>query len=115
LASSSLTLLDLMSKTSIAKTNEALLATRPIFAGDLIQEYRAELMRLAPTDDIRNYAEISLGLIVGYSNSLEACLRVAADPVGAFDEVDEELEAEMEEDEEEENENDKADEKQQQK
>jgi len=94
----SLTLLDLMAKTSIAKTNDALLATRPIFAADLLQEYRAELLRLAPPEDIRNYADISLGSIVGFSNSLEACLRVAADPVGALDELNKDLDAEADED-----------------
>ncbi|GJJ68595.1 hypothetical protein EMPS_00941 [Entomortierella parvispora] len=101
LTTGTLALLDLMSKTSIAKTNDALLSIRPIFAADLLTEYRSALLRLKPSEDIRNYAEIILGTIVGSSNSLEACLRVAADPAAALEDLNEELDEYEDEDEDE--------------
>ncbi|KAF8941292.1 hypothetical protein BGZ58_000033 [Dissophora ornata] len=93
LAAGSLSLLDLLDRSSIASTNDALLATRPIFAADLMEQFRTELLRVGDTEEIRNYAQVALGAVVGISNSLEACLRVAADPIGAIDELNEELEA----------------------
>ncbi|KAG0254350.1 hypothetical protein BG011_005812 [Mortierella polycephala] len=93
LATGSLTVLDLMSKNSIATTNDALLTTRPIFASDVLDQYRIEMVRVADSDDIKAYAQASLAATVGLSNALEACLRVAADPVGAIDDLNDELEA----------------------
>lgn len=93
LASGSLTILDLIGKNSIAATNEALLASRPIFAADILDQYRIELIRATTDDEIKGYAVASLGTVVGVSNALEACLRVAADPVAAIDELNEKLEA----------------------
>ncbi|KAF9151411.1 hypothetical protein BG015_006702 [Linnemannia schmuckeri] len=93
LASGTLTILDLIGKNSIAATNEALLASRPIFAADILDQYRTELIRVTMDDEIKGYAVASLGTVVGVSNALEACLRVAADPVAAIDELNEELEA----------------------
>ncbi|KAG0284913.1 hypothetical protein BGZ96_010763 [Linnemannia gamsii] len=93
LASGSLTILDLISKYSIAATNEALLASRPMFAADILDQYRTEMIRVTTSDEIKGYAVASLGTVVGVSNALEACLRVAADPVAAIDELNEELEA----------------------
>jgi hypothetical protein len=93
LASGSLTILDLISKYSIAATNEALLASRPIFAADILDQYRTEMIRVTTSDEIKGYAVASLGTVVGVSNALEACLRVAADPIAAIDELNEELEA----------------------
>ncbi|KAF9100776.1 hypothetical protein BGX29_006273 [Mortierella sp. GBA35] len=93
LATGSLTILDLISKNSIAATSEALLTSRPIFAADILDQYRAELIRSTTDDEIKGYAVSSLGTVVGISNALEARLRVAADPIAAIDELKEELEA----------------------
>ncbi|KAF9364420.1 hypothetical protein BGX34_001582 [Mortierella sp. NVP85] len=41
-AAGSASVLDLMDKSSIASSNENLLAVRPIFAGDLLDQYRQE-------------------------------------------------------------------------
>ncbi|KAG0359006.1 hypothetical protein BGZ54_010177 [Gamsiella multidivaricata] len=106
LAAGSLSLLDLLEKSSIAAKNEDLLTTRPIFAADVLNQYRTELLRVSKTDEIRDYAQASLTTVVGMSNALEACLRVAADPVGAIDELNEELEAQAFYDEGDENEGD---------
>ncbi|KAF9193571.1 hypothetical protein BGZ51_002859 [Haplosporangium sp. Z 767] len=95
LAAGSLTVLDLMSKNSIAATNDALLTTRPIFAADVLDQYRIEIVRVANSDDIKAYAQASLAATVGLSNALEACLRVVADPVGAIDDLNDELEAQF--------------------
>ncbi|GJJ68596.1 hypothetical protein EMPS_00942 [Entomortierella parvispora] len=94
-----LALLDLMAKASIAETNDALLSIRSIFAGNLLAEYRTELLSLKPSEDIRIYADITLDSITGSSNSLEACLRVAVDPAVALEELNGELDAEAEVDE----------------
>ncbi|KAF9909497.1 hypothetical protein EC991_008479 [Linnemannia zychae] len=104
IASGSLTILDLISKSSIAATNEALLSSRPIFAADILDQYRTELIRVTTDEEIKGYAVAALGTVVGVSNSLEACLRVTADPVEAIDELNMELEAQAIYDEEEENE-----------
>ncbi|KAF9335942.1 hypothetical protein BGZ91_010258 [Linnemannia elongata] len=100
LASGSLTILDLIGKNSIAATNEALLASRPIFAADILDQYRIELIRATTNDEIKGYAVASLGTVVGVSNALEACLRVTADPVAAIDELNEELESQAQYDDE---------------
>lgn len=91
LAAGSLSVLDLMGKNAIATTNEELLAIRPIFATDILNQFREELLR-AESDDIKMYAKRDLSVVVGISNALEACLRVAADPVAAIDDLNEELE-----------------------
>lgn len=82
-----------LSKNAIAQSNEALLNTRPIFAADLLNQYRDEYLRVAETDDAKIYAQTYLGAIVGASNALEACLRVAADPAVAAEELHQELNA----------------------
>ncbi|KAG0326829.1 hypothetical protein BGZ99_008931 [Dissophora globulifera] len=111
LAAGSLSLLQLLAKSSIASTNEALLNTRPIFASDVLNQFRVELLRVADSDTIKSYAQAGLGSVVGVSNALEACLRVAADPVRAADELNEELEAQgAYEDENDENEDEDDDE-----
>lgn len=92
LAAGSLSVLDLMGKSAIATTNEGLLAIRPIFATDLLNQFREELLR-AESVDIKTYAQRDLGVVVGISNALEACLRIAADPIAAIDDLNEELEA----------------------
>lgn len=105
LAAGSLSVLDLMGKDAIATTNEALLATRPIFATDLLNQFREELLR-AESSDIKMYAQRDLSVVVGVSNALEACLRIAADPVAAIDDLNEEMESvdSYEEDDDEDNE-----------
>ncbi|KAF9910203.1 hypothetical protein EC991_007130 [Linnemannia zychae] len=82
-----------LSKNAIAKSNEELLSTRPIFAADLLNQYRDEYLRVADTDDAKIYAQSYLGAIVGVSNALEACLRVAADPAEAYQELQQDLNA----------------------
>ncbi|KAG0335526.1 hypothetical protein BG000_007450 [Podila horticola] len=110
LAAGSLSVLDLMGKDAIATTNEALLATRPIFATDLLNQFREELLR-AESSDIKMYAQRDLSVVVGVSNALEACLRIAADPVAAIDDLNEEMESvdSYEEDDDEDNEDDDED------
>ncbi|KAG0333975.1 hypothetical protein BG004_000611 [Podila humilis] len=102
LAAGSLAILDLMSKHSIASSNDALLANRPIFAADLLNQFREELLQIEKSGngDYNNnvfegkkYAEIDLAIAVASSNALEACLRIAADPVAAIDDLNEELES----------------------
>ncbi|KAF9548412.1 hypothetical protein EC957_006628 [Mortierella hygrophila] len=103
-----------LSKNAIAQSNEALLNTRPIFAADLLNQYRDEYLRVAETDDAKIYAQTYLGAIVGASNALEACLRVAADPAVAAEELLQELNAqarfEDDNDENDEDDNDENDE-----
>ncbi|KAF9122280.1 hypothetical protein BGW39_009864 [Mortierella sp. 14UC] len=79
--------------------------SRPIFAADILDQYRTELIRVTTDEEIKVYAVAALGTVLGGFKSLEACLRVAADPVAAIDELNEELEAQaiyQEEDEDEE-------------
>ncbi|KAG0084552.1 hypothetical protein BGZ93_006157 [Podila epicladia] len=108
LAAGSLSVLDLMGKNAIATTNEALLATRPIFATDLLNQFREELLR-AESSDIKMYARRDISAVVGIANALEACLRVAADPIAAIDDLNEELEAADSDDEENYDEDDEDD------
>ncbi|KAG9327679.1 hypothetical protein KVV02_006383 [Mortierella alpina] len=94
LTAGSAAVLELMGKNSIAANNEALLSTRPIFAADVLDQYRIELLRATDAaENVKIYAETSLGVVVGISNALEACLRIAADPAGAIDDLNDELEA----------------------
>ncbi|KAF9130967.1 hypothetical protein BGW39_002431 [Mortierella sp. 14UC] len=80
-----------LSKNAIAKLNDGLLSTRPIFTADLLSQYRDEYLRVAETDEVKTYAQSYLGAIVGVSNALEACLRVAADPAVAAQELQQDL------------------------
>ncbi|KAF9932705.1 hypothetical protein FBU30_007548 [Linnemannia zychae] len=91
-------ILQIISKSSIASSNEALLASRPIFAADLLDDYRTEIIRAGAQKEVQTYAAASLGFVVGSSNALEACLRIAANPVAAVDELNEELDALEDED-----------------
>ncbi|KAK3844294.1 MAG: hypothetical protein J3R72DRAFT_438473 [Linnemannia gamsii] len=92
-------ILQVISKNSIAANNDALLNSRPIFAADLLEDYRTEMLRAGAKDNIQNYAAGSLGFVVGSSNALEACLRVAANPASAVEELNDELDALEDEDE----------------
>ncbi|KAK3828307.1 MAG: hypothetical protein J3Q66DRAFT_394604 [Benniella sp.] len=90
-AAGSASVLNLMDKSSIASSNENLLAMRPVFAGNLLDQYRQELIHLtSDEDEMKPYAETNLGLVINMSNALEACLRVAADPATAAEEFAEE-------------------------
>ncbi|KAG0029827.1 hypothetical protein BGZ82_007711 [Podila clonocystis] len=80
-----------LSKSSVATANEDLLTTRPIFMANVLDQYREEVNRLATSDDIKNYAQLKLSSVVASSNALEACLRIAADPEAAAEELDEEI------------------------
>ncbi|GJJ75983.1 hypothetical protein EMPS_08341 [Entomortierella parvispora] len=91
LTSGSHAVLGLMAKTSIASKNDDLLATRPIFATRLLENYREGLLQQPLEEDWKEYAQVNLGLLVSVSNSLEACLHVSADPVAAADGLEEEL------------------------
>lgn len=88
-----------LSKNSIAPANDDLLNTRPIFVGNVLDQYRDEVNRLATTDDIKNFAQLKLSSVVAASNALEACLYIAADPGAAAEEFNEELDAFEDEDE----------------
>ncbi|KAF9542224.1 hypothetical protein EC957_002235 [Mortierella hygrophila] len=86
-----LAILENASKTSVAATNEALMATRPIFSADVLDQYRMEILRNSgDSDAVKMYAVADLGAVVAFSNGLEACLRIAADPAAAAEEVNEE-------------------------
>lgn len=91
----------IVSKNSIAAKNEALLASRPIFAAELLDAYRVEMVRAGAKDDVQSYAINSLSLVIGSSNALEACLRIAADPAAAAEDLNDELDALEDEDEDE--------------
>ncbi|KAF9926324.1 hypothetical protein FBU30_004091 [Linnemannia zychae] len=82
-----------LSKNAIAKSNDELLSVRPIFPNDLISQYRDEYLRVADAEEARIYAQTYLGTIFGISNALEACLRVAADPAIAAQELQQDLDA----------------------
>ncbi|KAF9144484.1 hypothetical protein BGX30_012557 [Mortierella sp. GBA39] len=92
-------ILQIISKNSIAAKNEALLATRPIFAAELLDAYRVEMVRVGAKDDVQSYAVNSLSFVIGSSNALEACLRIAADPAAAVEDLNDELDALEDEDE----------------
>ncbi|KAG9072379.1 hypothetical protein KI688_000149 [Linnemannia hyalina] len=93
-----LAILENASKTSVAATNEALMATRPIFSADVLDQYRMEILRNSgDSDAVKMYAVADLGAVVAFSNGLEACLRIAADPAAAVEEANEE-EEDMDED-----------------
>ncbi|KAG9072380.1 hypothetical protein KI688_000150 [Linnemannia hyalina] len=92
-------ILQIISKNSIAAKNEALLASRPIFAAELLDVYMVEIVRAGAKDDVQNYAINSLSFVIGSSNALEACLRIAADPAAAVEDLNDELDALEDEDE----------------
>ncbi|KAG0203530.1 hypothetical protein BGX28_004212 [Mortierella sp. GBA30] len=87
-AAGSLSVLTLMGSHSIASSNDDILKARPIFSADLLDQYRRELMLLAGKNkDLKKYAQTNLAIIVSMSNALEACLNVAADPIGAAEDL----------------------------
>ncbi|KAG0214584.1 hypothetical protein BGX33_002006 [Mortierella sp. NVP41] len=84
------TILQIIPKNSIAASNEAPLDSRPVFAGDLLDQYRIEMVRAGAKDDVQKFAAGSLGLVVSTSSALEACLRIA-DSIAAVEDLNEEL------------------------
>ncbi|GJJ69736.1 hypothetical protein EMPS_02084 [Entomortierella parvispora] len=82
-----------LSKASIPASNDDLLKTRSFFVADILDQYREEVNRLGTTDDVKNYAQLSLSSVVASSNALEACLRIAANTDVAVEELNEELDA----------------------
>ncbi|KAF9102000.1 hypothetical protein BGX29_005055 [Mortierella sp. GBA35] len=89
----SLAVLSLMDQSSIANSNDALLSTHPIFSGSLLDQYRRELIQKADSETLKNLAQIDLAMMVSVSSGLETCLRVAANPKAAAEELVEEYEA----------------------
>jgi hypothetical protein len=72
--------LDLMDKTSVPKSNDHLFYTKPVFSGDLLNQFRDGILNEAEeSEDINTFAQISLALSVSSSNALEACMYVASD------------------------------------
>ncbi|KAF9977785.1 hypothetical protein BGZ73_004852 [Actinomortierella ambigua] len=84
--------LKIMSKSSIAPNNADLLETRPIFVADVMEQFRQNYVQKADNDDQKLFGNTGLPLVIGASNALEACLRIAKDPVAAIDDLNEELE-----------------------
>ncbi|KAG0284914.1 hypothetical protein BGZ96_010764, partial [Linnemannia gamsii] len=93
-------ILQIISKNSIAANNDALLNSRPVFAAELLDTYRTEMVRAGAKDAVQSYAATSLSLVIGSSNALEACLRIAANPAAAVEDLNDELDALEDEDEE---------------
>ncbi|KAF9968769.1 hypothetical protein BGZ70_007655, partial [Mortierella alpina] len=86
----SLSVLDIMRSHSIAKTNDALLAMRPVFLTDTLDEFRQEIIHFAEKDDeeIRKHAQTHLAKAVTVGNALDACLYNAAAPEDATEDVE---------------------------
>ncbi|KAG0266443.1 hypothetical protein DFQ27_009745 [Actinomortierella ambigua] len=79
-----------LSKLSIATSNDDLLKVRPVFTTKTLRLFQQEIDRVSQTEAQREYANLSLFSIIASSNALEACLRIAADPVGAVDDLNKE-------------------------
>ncbi|KAG0015637.1 hypothetical protein BGZ82_001331 [Podila clonocystis] len=102
--------LEILRTSSIAADNKDLMQMRPIFGTFELEMYREELLHLTKSEEIKQYAAAALTMVIGSSNALEACLRIAEDPVAAqedlevdeidqeeFDEIDQEEFDEIEE------------------
>ncbi|KAG0273606.1 hypothetical protein BGZ95_010599 [Linnemannia exigua] len=93
LISGAVAVLGVMDQFSIVSSNDALIASRPIFSASLLDQYRQEIVEKADSDALKQYAQADLAILVSISNALEACLHVAADPVAAAEELAAEYEA----------------------
>ncbi|KAG0333974.1 hypothetical protein BG004_000610 [Podila humilis] len=94
LVTGSRVLLDMMSKYSVASKNEDLLNFRPIFAANVLEEFRNELLHIegeVVDATVTRYVKMELAAVIAVSNSLEACLRVAVDPSVAVEELNEDI------------------------
>lgn len=104
-------ILENASKTSVAATNETLMTTRPIFSADVLDQYRMEIIRnRGDSDAVKMYAVADLGAVAAFSNGLEACMRIAADPAVAAEEAEEEDYMDEDDDEDEDEDMDEDDE-----
>ncbi|KAF9165711.1 hypothetical protein DFQ26_009470 [Actinomortierella ambigua] len=83
--------LDIMATSSIASNNTDLLKVQPIFAADVLEQFRDAYVSLADKDDQKVFANTGLTLAIGASNALEACLRIAKDPEAAINDLNEDL------------------------
>ncbi|KAF9959100.1 hypothetical protein BGZ72_010340 [Mortierella alpina] len=84
----SLSVLDIMNSYSIAKTNDALLAMRPIFFTEALNDFTQEMTHWAKNaKSITKYAQTHLAKAVTVANALDACLYNAAAPEYAVDDV----------------------------
>ncbi|KAF9332548.1 hypothetical protein BG006_004592 [Podila minutissima] len=95
LVEESATILDVMSKSSIAATNEDILTIRPIFGTAELLQYRDELLQLSESEEIQKYAAGALSVIISSSNALKACISIAANvakPTEGSSEVNKEIE-----------------------
>ncbi|KAF9165709.1 hypothetical protein DFQ26_009468 [Actinomortierella ambigua] len=86
-----LAVLDIMSKSSIAANNADLLKVEPIFAADMLEQFRDVYVSLAERNEQKLFANAGLTVAIGASNALEACLRIAKDPTSAIDDLKEDL------------------------
>ncbi|KAG0358007.1 hypothetical protein BG005_002854 [Podila minutissima] len=94
LVKGSATILDVMSKSSIAATNEDILTIRPIFGTAELLQYRDELLHLSESEEIQKYAAGALGVVISSSNALKACIIIAtnvAKPTEGSNEVNKEI------------------------
>lgn len=94
LVKGSATILDVMSKSSIAATNEDILTIRPIFGTAELLQYRDELLHLSESEEIQKYAAGALGVVISSSNALKACVIIAtnvAKPTEGSNEVNKEI------------------------
>ncbi|KAG0084554.1 hypothetical protein BGZ93_006155 [Podila epicladia] len=78
LVEGSATILGVMSKSSIAATNEDILTIRPIFGTEELLQYRDELLHLSESEEVQTYAAGALSVIISSSNALKACISIAA-------------------------------------
>ncbi|KAG0084553.1 hypothetical protein BGZ93_006156 [Podila epicladia] len=80
--------LEILRTSSIAEDNIDLLEMRPIFGTSELEMYREELLHLTTSDEIKQYAAVTLTMVIGSSKALKACLRIAEDPVEAFEDLE---------------------------
>ncbi|KAF9288594.1 hypothetical protein BGZ74_000898 [Mortierella antarctica] len=76
LCDSSAAILSALDKSDAASI-DGRMAIRPVFAATELAMYCDDLLRVAQTEDVKKYAAAALGAVIGFSNSLEACLRKA--------------------------------------
>ncbi|KAI9238544.1 MAG: hypothetical protein BYD32DRAFT_460600 [Podila humilis] len=88
LVDGSATILDIMSKSSIAIANEDILTTRPVFAAAELLQCRDELMGLSESEDIQKYAAGALSVIINMSNALKPCIMIATNVAVAEGSID---------------------------
>ncbi|KAF8950813.1 hypothetical protein BGZ52_001353 [Haplosporangium bisporale] len=88
LVDGSATILDIMSKSSIAIANEDILTIRPVFTAAELLQCRDELMGLSESEDIQKYAAGALSVIINMSNALKPCIMIATNVAVAEGSID---------------------------